>query len=196
MEKFASLKRESTRAGRALAVLTSFIAAWVPLATALVFIGVATLPPHSVSPGSFLAFNTSFTEVVASMVILSISVSVLAAAVPYYTRLRPLFETAVETAEVKADPGVVRGAIDVSHVSYHYERSDPLVLDDVSFSISPGELVAIVGPSGSGSRRCCGSSWASTNRWWGPSATTSKTCRDSMSVRSAGSAAWWSKGPR
>ncbi|MGA7417876.1 MAG: NHLP bacteriocin export ABC transporter permease/ATPase subunit [Acidimicrobiales bacterium] len=150
VEKFATLKRASTRAGRALAVLTSFIAAWVPLATALVFIGVATLPPHSVSPGSFLAFNTSFTEVVASMVILSISVSVLAAAVPYYTRLRPLFETAVETAEVKADPGVVRGAIDVSHVSYHYDRSDPLVLDDVSFSISPGELVAIVGPSGSG----------------------------------------------
>ena len=150
VEEFATLKRESTRAGRTLAVLTSFIAAWVPLATALVFIGTATLPPHSVSPGSFLAFNTSFTEVVASMVILSISVSVLAAAVPYYTRLRPIFETAVETAEVKADPGTLRGAIDVSHVSYHYDSNDPLVLDDVSFSVSPGELVAIVGPSGSG----------------------------------------------
>jgi NHLM bacteriocin system ABC transporter ATP-binding protein len=150
VEKFATLKRESTRAGRTLAVLTSFMAAWVPLATALVFIGIATLPPHSVSPGTFLAFNTSFTEVVASMVILSISASVLAAAVPYYTRLRPIFQTAVETAEVKADPGTVRGAIEVSHVSYHYDRNEPLVLDDVSFSISPGELVAIVGPSGSG----------------------------------------------
>ncbi|HEX4245915.1 MAG TPA: ABC transporter transmembrane domain-containing protein, partial [Acidimicrobiales bacterium] len=36
VEKFAILKRESTRAGRTLSVLTSFIAAWVPLATALV----------------------------------------------------------------------------------------------------------------------------------------------------------------
>jgi NHLM bacteriocin system ABC transporter ATP-binding protein len=150
VEKFATLKRESTRAGRSLAVLTSFIAAWVPLATALVFIGTATQPQHSVSPGSFLAFNTSFTEVVASMVILSISVSVLAAAVPHYKRLKPIFETAVETAEVKVDPGTVRGAIDVSHVSFQYDQNDPLVLDDVSFSVSPGELVAIVGPSGSG----------------------------------------------
>lgn len=149
-EKFASLKRASTGAGRAQSVLTSFIAAWIPLATALVFIGTALLPAHTVSPGSFVAFNTSFTEVVATLVILTVSVTALAAAVPYYRRLSPIFETAVETAEVRADPGTLRGAIDVSHVTFRYDPNDPLVLDDVSFSVAPGSLVAIVGPSGSG----------------------------------------------
>ena len=149
-EKFATLKRESNRAGRALAVLTSFMAAWIPLATAMVVIGTAMLPQHTVSPGSFLAFNTSFTELVAATVVLTVSATVLGAAVPYYRRLHPIFDTAVETAEIKSDPGPLRGAIEVSHVTFRYDVNDPPVLEDVSFAIEPGSLVAIVGPSGSG----------------------------------------------
>ena len=36
------------------------------------------------------------------------------------------------------------------HVSFSYPNSTERVLDDVSFTISPGQNVAIVGPSGSG----------------------------------------------
>ncbi len=37
------------------------------------------------------------------------------------------------------------------HVRFHYEtRGNDAVIDDVSFSVSPGETVALVGPSGSG----------------------------------------------
>ncbi|HVX22706.1 MAG TPA: NHLP bacteriocin export ABC transporter permease/ATPase subunit [Acidimicrobiales bacterium] len=149
-EQFAVLKRESTRYGRINAGLSSFMAGWVPLATLLVFVGATVLPGHSVSPGTFVAFNTAFTEVLANVVVLTVSVTVLATAIPYYRRLAPVFDTAVETAELKADPGPLRGAIEVSHLSFRYDHNDPMVLDDVSFSVDPGELVAVVGPSGSG----------------------------------------------
>jgi subfamily B ATP-binding cassette protein MsbA len=47
------------------------------------------------------------------------------------------------------DPGRVRGAIRFDRVSFGYEADRP-VLHEVSFSIEPGEVVGIVGPTGSG----------------------------------------------
>jgi subfamily B ATP-binding cassette protein MsbA len=47
------------------------------------------------------------------------------------------------------DPGRVRGAISFDRVSFGYEKEEP-VLHEVSFTIEPGQVVGIVGPTGSG----------------------------------------------
>jgi ABC-type multidrug transport system fused ATPase/permease subunit len=47
------------------------------------------------------------------------------------------------------DPGRVKGAVAFDRVSFGYEKDNP-VLCEVSFSIAPGEVVGIVGPTGSG----------------------------------------------
>lgn len=45
----------------------------------------------------------------------------------------------------------VRGALDVRNLTFAYpSRPESLVLDDVSFSVAAGEMLAIVGPSGAG----------------------------------------------
>jgi ATP-binding cassette, subfamily B, bacterial MsbA len=44
----------------------------------------------------------------------------------------------------------VRGALALEQVSFRYAPDLPLALDDVSLSIAPGEVVALVGPSGAG----------------------------------------------
>jgi ATP-binding cassette, subfamily B, bacterial MsbA len=44
----------------------------------------------------------------------------------------------------------VRGALALERVSFRYAPDLPLALDDVSLSIAPGEVVALVGPSGAG----------------------------------------------
>lgn len=46
--------------------------------------------------------------------------------------------------------GKVKGRIDYSNVSMRYASSENLALDRISFSIQPGETVALVGGSGSG----------------------------------------------
>ena len=47
------------------------------------------------------------------------------------------------------DPGRLKGAISFERVSFGYDDETP-VLRDVSFSIEPGQVVGIVGPTGSG----------------------------------------------
>ena len=44
----------------------------------------------------------------------------------------------------------VRGAVTFDHVSFRYADDLPSVLHDVSLEIAPGEVVALVGPSGAG----------------------------------------------
>src|SRR5215471_2198795 len=68
-----------------------------------------------------------------------------------YERIRELLDT---NHEVKDIPGArpappFKGAIEFSHVSFHYEPAQP-VLKDVSFRIEPGQIAALVGPTGAG----------------------------------------------
>ncbi|SCW61606.1 ABC-type bacteriocin/lantibiotic exporter, contains an N-terminal double-glycine peptidase domain [Ruminococcaceae bacterium YRB3002] len=49
-----------------------------------------------------------------------------------------------------AEPDKLKGELKVSHLSYRYQKGEPLSLDDVSFEVKPGQLVAVVGSSGCG----------------------------------------------
>ncbi len=52
---------------------------------------------------------------------------------------------------VSKTPGEVKGSIEFRNVSFKYEEeSERLTLDDASFTAEPGQLVALVGPSGAG----------------------------------------------
>jgi ATP-binding cassette subfamily B protein/subfamily B ATP-binding cassette protein MsbA len=57
-------------------------------------------------------------------------------------------EPAVTDAEGAVD-APARGAVSYEHVTFGYEPGQP-VLRDVSFTVEPGEVLAIVGPTGAG----------------------------------------------
>lgn len=69
---------------------------------------------------------------------------------PVLEMTRPILEAEPETAEGKEIITELRGAIELSHVSFRYNESMPLVLDDISLNIRAGEYVAIVGSTGCG----------------------------------------------
>jgi ATP-binding cassette subfamily B multidrug efflux pump len=48
-----------------------------------------------------------------------------------------------------ADPAEIEGSIEFRNVTFGYDRNRP-ILHDLSFKVSPGETVALVGPTGSG----------------------------------------------
>ena len=63
-------------------------------------------------------------------------------------------EPAVQDASGAVELGEVRGALGVEDVSFTYSGSDE-VLHHVDLQVSPGETVAIVGPSGGGKSTLC-----------------------------------------
>ena len=68
-------------------------------------------------------------------------------------RVEPALKDAPDARELKT----CRGEIDVDHVSFAYDTEGETggVLHDVSVHIAPGEVIAIVGPSGGGKSTLC-----------------------------------------
>jgi len=64
-------------------------------------------------------------------------------------------EPTLQDAPDARNLGRVRGEIDVAHVDFHYEDDDRPVLHDVCLHVSPGETIAVVGPSGGGKTTLC-----------------------------------------
>ena len=44
----------------------------------------------------------------------------------------------------------IEGRIELRNVSFRYAETEPFVLEDINFTIEPGEFVTIMGPSGGG----------------------------------------------
>jgi ABC-type bacteriocin/lantibiotic exporter with double-glycine peptidase domain len=64
--------------------------------------------------------------------------------------MRPLVTAEVELADDRKPPGALSGAVEFSRVTFRYIANGPLVIDNMTLRIAPGEYVALVGPSGSG----------------------------------------------
>jgi ATP-binding cassette, subfamily B, bacterial len=56
----------------------------------------------------------------------------------------------VEGATARLDPATVRGELTFDHVTFRYPGREENALADVSFTIAPGETVAVVGRNGAG----------------------------------------------
>jgi ABC-type bacteriocin/lantibiotic exporter with double-glycine peptidase domain len=105
---------------------------------------------QSFSAADFMAFSVAFGQVMGSLAGMTQSLTQMLVVVPLIERAKPIIETAVEVPQACEPPGVLTGAIEFKHVKFRYVTDGPLVLDDISLRIEPGQFVALVGPSGSG----------------------------------------------
>jgi NHLM bacteriocin system ABC transporter ATP-binding protein len=151
--EFARQKELAVKARVISNRLAAFTATFPIICTAIIFYYSAQLQSasgDSFTTGDFLAFLAAFMQfMMATLQLSSSAVSVLGI-VPLYERARPILQTLPEVDEAKANPGDLRGEIELNHISFRYRPDTPLILHDVSISILPGQFVAIVGPSGCG----------------------------------------------
>jgi NHLM bacteriocin system ABC transporter ATP-binding protein len=144
--RFAVGQRLMRTGGRQM-LLTEMIPTLGSLA---LFTGVAIVGASSIGVDVFVAFQTTF-----NLFLAGVTGTVTAAGTAI--ALRPSLERAIELTreEPESDPargdqGRIRGAVEFANVTFRYQPTMRPVLDELTFEVAPGEMLAIAGHSGCG----------------------------------------------
>lgn len=104
----------------------------------------------NVSVADYTAFNSAYGMLSgALMSVAGIALST-AGIKPILEMAKPIMNAVPEISEGKQIITGVSGEIELSHISFKYKENSPLVADDLSLKIKPGQYIAIVGKTGCG----------------------------------------------
>lgn len=120
---------------------------------ALIWFGAQRIDGGYLQVGSLVAFLAYVTQILMAVVMATMVVSVLPRASVCAERIEEVLSTGTAIAPPAApiSPAAgLRGVVRVEAVTFGYPGADRPVLQDISFTASPGEVTAIVGSTGSG----------------------------------------------
>ena len=139
-------------ARRVKSLLSPVVTITVALITAVVlWRGAFLILAGAMTVGALIVYLAYLTKFFKPVKDLATTTNAIAQAGVAVDRIRAILETDDIIPEVDApiEPQNIKGEIIFDHVAFAYPNS-PQVLTDVSFHIKPGQLVGIVGPTGSG----------------------------------------------
>ena len=149
--QLASGARANLIAVRRVQAAAQALSVVLPLAGQLVLFLVLAGPlEHKVSSSAFFMISVSFSTLLGSLLLLVSSSVEILAVMPRLSAFAPIVAAEPEHRPDLVDPGDLEGEISLVGVSFAYRPDTPLVLDNLTLHVNPGEFVAVVGPSGCG----------------------------------------------
>lgn len=103
-----------------------------------------------VSVADYYAFNTAYGMVSGAFMSLAGIATTIAQFGPIIEMAKPIMDAVPEVSEGKVVVDRLSGGIELNNISFRYNENMPLVVDDLSLKIRPGQYVAIVGATGCG----------------------------------------------
>ena len=158
-EKFASANEDlmnSTLRAMKIVVTTMPVMTLAMNITTLVVVwtGGNFVVGGSMGVGELTAFTTYITHILMSLMMVSMLFLQLSRAMASFSRIGEVLETDVDlTDEMSSqkDKKVTEGRVEFKNVSFkYYEKRKENVLENISFTAEPGEIVGIIGTTGSG----------------------------------------------
>ena len=115
------------------------------------WVGVTLIGKGEVQVGALISFGSYIAMFWQPLMNLSNFYNQLVTNITGAERIFEILDTEAEItdAEDAVELPRIKGEVTLSHVSFHYD-DDPDVLSDVSFTVKPGETIALVGPTGAG----------------------------------------------
>lgn len=128
--------------------INSVISSAISLAGTLMMYWIAV--SSGVSVADYYAFNTAYGMVSGAFISLAGMALTVAQIKPVMDMIEPILKAVPEISEGKQMITRLSGSIELNNVSFRYNENMPLVIDDLSLKIRPGQYVAIVGATGCG----------------------------------------------
>ena len=138
---------------KASAIVMPLLNFWSAAGSVLVLgYGGAQVIHHQMTIGTLVAFNSYLALMIQPVRQLGFFASIISRAIASGTRIFEILDTRSDIRE-KPDALLLprlRGEVRFEHVAFRYGRTGPLLLDDINLYARPGDIVALVGPTGSG----------------------------------------------
>ena len=99
--------------------------------------------------GTLVAFLLYLFQIIVPMTALTMFFTQLQKAKGATERIVEILDEPVEESQSGVEDSITNQAIHVENVSFSYEENEPII-NDISFSANPGEMIALAGPSGGG----------------------------------------------
>jgi NHLM bacteriocin system ABC transporter ATP-binding protein len=103
-----------------------------------------------VSPAQYMAFNAAFGLSSGTFIQLSQVASSFTQIRCLQKILEPILKEIPETSQGGTIVDYISGGVELTNVSFRYTETQPLVLDNISLKIRPGQYLAICGATGCG----------------------------------------------
>ena len=116
----------------------------------IVFYTMMVKGDMGLSVGEFAAFTSAFGAFSMALFTLAENFLTVNMIKPMYENMKPILQTLPESTENAAMPGDLQGEIEITGVTFGYDREQEPVLKDFSLHVKPGEYIGVVGPSGCG----------------------------------------------
>lgn len=128
--------------------LNTAIAVLVPMAGSIVLY-YAAVRAH-VPVADYMAFNASYALVSGAVVSLSAVMTDISKIQPMMKIAGPILDSIPEGNQCTSSSRHISGSIEMDNVRFRYSDRMPLVINDLTLKINPGEYVALVGKTGCG----------------------------------------------
>ena len=139
-------------ARRVKSMLSPVVTVTVALCTAVVlWRGAALILASAMTVGALTVYLSYLNKFFKPVKDLATTTNAIAQAAVGVDRIRAILDTddIIPERPDALEPAAIKGEIVFEHVAFAYAADSP-VLKDVSFTIKPGQMVGVVGPTGSG----------------------------------------------
>ena len=117
------------------------------LGTVLIY---GTAIRFGISAADYMAFAAAYSMLSGSVFLLASAIAALPKIRAAFLAVHPVLKEAPEVSREKKVVTRLSGGIELNNVSFRYKEDMPLILDNISFKIRPGQYVAVVGKTGCG----------------------------------------------